>query len=105
MRLMTRTGWLLGMLVITAAWAAPKAAEVEPGSVVIVFKDGHQQSFRMADILRIEFGSPAERPSAIPRGSRSSSPASSTRRAPRTNAWPSRSRTPIWISSCASSAS
>jgi hypothetical protein len=65
MRTVTKTGWILGILVFVAPLAAPKAAtEVEPGSIVIVFKDGRQQSFRLADIARIEFGSPAVKASA-----------------------------------------
>jgi hypothetical protein len=64
MRYVTKTVWILGMLVFVAPLAAPKAAtEVEPGSIVIVFKDGRQQSFRLADIARIEFSSPAEKAS------------------------------------------
>lgn len=64
MRYVTKTVWILGMLVFVAPLAAPKAAtEVEPGSIVIVFKDGRQQSFRLADIARIEFNSPAEKAS------------------------------------------
>ena len=62
MRFVTKTGWILAMLVFAAPLAAPKTAtEAEPGSIVIIFKDGHQQSFRMAEIARIEFNSPAER--------------------------------------------
>ncbi|HMD85187.1 MAG TPA: hypothetical protein VKO18_10875 [Terriglobia bacterium] len=65
MRFVTKTSWILGILVFVAPLAAPKAAmEVEPGSLVIVFKDGRQQSFRLANIARIEFGSPAEKASA-----------------------------------------
>ena len=65
MRFMTKTGWILGILVFVTPWAAPKAAtEVEPGSIVIVFRDGRQQSFRLADIARIEFSSPAGKASA-----------------------------------------
>ena len=64
MRYVTKTVWILGMLVFVAPLAAPKAAtEVEPGSIVIVFRDGRQQSFRLADIARIEFNSPAEKAS------------------------------------------
>jgi hypothetical protein len=29
------------------------------GSMVVVFKDGHSQSFSMADVVRIDFGTPA----------------------------------------------
>jgi hypothetical protein len=64
MRYVTKTVWVLGLLVFVAPLAAPKAAtEVESGSIVIVFKDGRQQSFRLADIARIEFNSPAEKAS------------------------------------------
>jgi hypothetical protein len=65
MSYVTKTVWILGMLVFVAPLAAPKAAtQVEPGSIVIVFRDGRQQSFRLADIARIEFNSPAEKASA-----------------------------------------
>jgi len=65
MRYVTKVGWILGMLLLAAPLGAPKTAtEAEPGSFVIVFKDGRQQSFRVADIARIEFNSPAERVSA-----------------------------------------
>jgi hypothetical protein len=64
MRIVTKAVWILGILVFAAPLAAPKGAtDVEPGSILIVFKDGRQQSFRMADISRIEFNSPAERAS------------------------------------------
>lgn len=62
MRIVTKAGWILGILVLAAPLAAPKAgSEAEPGSIVIVFKDGHQQNYRLADIARIEFNPPAER--------------------------------------------
>lgn len=66
MRFLTKIGWALGMLVFVAPLAAPKAAtEIEPGSIMIVFRDGRQQSFRLADIARIEFSSvPTEKVSA-----------------------------------------
>jgi len=65
MRLMTKTGWVMGILGLAAFGAAPQALRgADPGSIVIVFKDGHQQNFRLADISRIEFGAPAERASA-----------------------------------------
>jgi hypothetical protein len=50
-----------GML---AAASAPKAA---PGTVVIIFKDGHRQAYNLSDISRIEFPaseSAADAPSA-----------------------------------------
>jgi hypothetical protein len=37
---------------LAKASPAPKAA---PGSIVIVFKDGHRQVFNLADIARVEF--------------------------------------------------
>jgi hypothetical protein len=45
-----------------AAFAASStgkpASQDSPRSIVIVFKDGHQQTFSMVDIARIEFPSP-----------------------------------------------
>ena len=35
--------------------APPPAAKSVPGTIVIVFKDGHRQSFNLADIDRVEF--------------------------------------------------
>jgi len=65
MRLMAKAGWVLGILVFAAPCAAPKApAEADPGSIVIVFKDGRQQTFHLTEISRIEFTAPAERVSA-----------------------------------------
>jgi hypothetical protein len=65
MRFVTKTGWILAILVFVAPLAAPKAAtDAESGSIVIVFRDGRQQSFRLADIARIEFNSPEEKASA-----------------------------------------
>jgi hypothetical protein len=65
MRFVFKTGWVLGILMFVAPLAAPGAAtEVEPGSMVIVFKDGHQQSFRLTDVDRIEFTPPAAKASA-----------------------------------------
>ncbi len=65
MRILTKAVWILGLLLFVAPLATAKAAaEVEPGSIVIVFRDGHQQSFRLAEIARIEFNSLVERASA-----------------------------------------
>lgn len=45
--------------IASIAWGAnPKPADksqADQGSVIVVFKDGHRQSFRMADVARIEF--------------------------------------------------
>jgi hypothetical protein len=51
---------ILGMFVLPA-FSAPKqnARQSAANSIVIVFKDGHQQAFPMSDIARIEFNSGA----------------------------------------------
>jgi len=65
MHFVTKTGWVLGIFMFVAPLAATKAAtEAEPGSIVIVLRDGRQQGFRLADIARIEFSPPAEKASA-----------------------------------------
>jgi hypothetical protein len=59
----------LGMLLPLAAQSAtPKAASKAQGgqSLVIVFKDGHQQSVAMADVERIEFKSAATASDDVP---------------------------------------
>ena len=44
------------ILATPAARPTPKPAEGDDqGRIVIIFKDGHQQSFRVADVARIEF--------------------------------------------------
>lgn len=46
----------LSLLAETAIVAAPPPApKSSAGTIVIVFKDGHQQSFKLADVERIEF--------------------------------------------------
>ena len=45
----------LTLAALTTAIPAMPAASDEQHSLVIVFKDGHQQTFAMADIARIEF--------------------------------------------------
>ncbi len=47
--------------------AAPQTTKSAPGSLVIVFKDGHRESFNLSDIQRVEF------PAAEPVGTVSSS--------------------------------
>jgi hypothetical protein len=39
---------------------APPASKNAPGAIVIVFKDGHKQSFNLSDIERVEFPGAAE---------------------------------------------
>ena len=50
---------LTGSLSQVAASAAPKAA---PGAIVIVFKDGHRQTFNLSDIDRVEFAGTSSAP-------------------------------------------
>ena len=60
---------LLGILVlaIPTALAAAPAPPADKNAIVIVFKDGRQQTFSMADIERIEFKTPVSN-SAVVRG-------------------------------------
>jgi hypothetical protein len=39
---------------------APTASKSAPGTIVIVFKDGHKQSFNLSEIERVEFPGAAE---------------------------------------------
>jgi hypothetical protein len=57
MRSRVKVLWVLGVLAVAANFAAAKtASKPQDGqTIVIVFKDGHQQSFAMADVERIEF--------------------------------------------------
>jgi hypothetical protein len=48
---------LASLMVSLAQGPASKDAR---GSLVVVFKDGHSQTFSMADIVRIELGTPAK---------------------------------------------
>jgi len=60
----------LALLMIAAPIATPKqnpAKETGQGSILIVFKDGRQQSFPLAEIARIEFSAPTS--VALPAGS------------------------------------
>jgi hypothetical protein len=50
-------------LSLTSGFAAPPSSASSQGTLVIVFKDGHQQSFNLADIARVEF------PGAVQAGS------------------------------------
>lgn len=52
----------MALLMIAAPLAIPKqkpARDAGQSSILIVFKDGRQQSFPLADIARIEFSAPA----------------------------------------------
>jgi hypothetical protein len=48
----------LALTVPATGWAAPQKAAA--GSIVIVFKDGHRQTFNLADIERVEFPTSGE---------------------------------------------
>ena len=43
------------LLTASSGFAAPASSKSAPGTLEIVFKDGHQQSFNLADIERVEF--------------------------------------------------
>jgi len=59
MRKIVIAAGLVTMLLLTApgGFAAPPSGSkaVNSGTIVIVFKDGHRQSFNLADIARVEF--------------------------------------------------
>jgi hypothetical protein len=65
-----RMVWLLGILLLAgaAALVAASASAADRNEIVIVFKDGRQQTFSMADIERIEIKTPASNSTLI-RGS------------------------------------
>jgi hypothetical protein len=55
------------LLPASGIFGAPANSKAAPGSIVIVFKDGHRQTFNLSDIERVEF------PTADTSGSTSSS--------------------------------
>ena len=62
MRQVGRTIWVIAALTAAFVVGSPVAKAASPddrNSIVIIFKDGHQQSFPVADVARIEFTSPA----------------------------------------------
>lgn len=63
MRNLTKTICVLGVFLLPA-WAAPKTKAADDNAIVIIFKDGHQQTFSMADISRIEFNTSAAQASS-----------------------------------------
>ena len=71
MRTLLRLLCVMGVLPVVVAMASPlpKAASGDDDrSVVIIFKDGHRQTFRLADIARIEFSTPTTTtPSSVSR--------------------------------------
>jgi hypothetical protein len=61
MRTSLKVFCVIGVLALAVATAMPqtKSSPVEDDrAIVLVFKDGHQQTFRLADIARIEFSLP-----------------------------------------------
>jgi hypothetical protein len=57
------TAIFFAVLLVTSAIASSgqtPASKDARGSLAVVFKDGHSQSFSMADIVRIDFGTPAK---------------------------------------------
>jgi hypothetical protein len=61
MRTWRKVFCLFGVVAMAVATAMPQTKSSpaeEDRTVVIVFKDGHQQTFRLADIARIEFSTP-----------------------------------------------
>jgi hypothetical protein len=58
MRLIVSVAGLVTMLCLAVPGGfakTPPAPKSGPGMIVIVFKDGHRQSFNLADIARVEF--------------------------------------------------
>ena len=51
----TRLAALLCLTVSLGQVAAHAASKDNSGAIVIVFKDGHRQSFNLSDIARVEF--------------------------------------------------
>jgi hypothetical protein len=47
------------LLAIPGGFAKAATTANSAGTIVIVFKDGHRQSFNLAEIARVEFGAPA----------------------------------------------
>ena len=67
-----RKGTEVLLAVVTLILATPSARPTpmpaegdDQGRIVIIFKDGHQQSFRVADVARIEFNQPTRSTSAV----------------------------------------
>lgn len=59
MRSMVRLAGLVAMLSLAVpvgfAKTPPPASKSGAGTIVIIFKDGHRQSFNLSDVLRVEF--------------------------------------------------
>jgi hypothetical protein len=70
MRTLLKAFSVIGALAVAVAPAVPQSKSL-PGeddrSIIIIFKDGHQQTFRLADIARIEFSAPTTTATAASR--------------------------------------
>jgi len=53
-----RTSFVLAALLFAAILPVARAQSASPGSMVIVFRDGHRQTISLADVQRIEFPGP-----------------------------------------------
>jgi hypothetical protein len=61
---------LLCLAVTNGFASAPPPSKGGPATIVIVFKDGHKQSFNLSDISRVEFAGTADAAAAtVPTGS------------------------------------
>jgi len=58
---------VVGTLLLAGCYARAGqiSASEDQDKIVIIFKDGHQQSFRVADVARIEFNQPTRSTSAV----------------------------------------
>jgi hypothetical protein len=60
---------LLSLAVAGGFAKTPTASKIATGAIVIVFKDGHRQSFNLSDIARVEFAGAADAASETGAGS------------------------------------
>jgi len=70
MRTLLKVACVMAVLAVAVATAMPQPKALpadDDRAVVIVFKDGHQQAFRLADIARIEFTTPTPAATAASR--------------------------------------
>jgi hypothetical protein len=58
MRSIAQAVWVVAILTLGGAGGATVAAGDSPGSIAIVFKDGHRQNVDIANIARLEFKAP-----------------------------------------------
>jgi hypothetical protein len=71
MRTLLKAFCIVGALAVAVATATPQSKSLpaeDDRSMMIIFKDGHQQTFRLADIARIEFSTPTTTATAASHG-------------------------------------